>query len=79
MSANKNPRRQLAGADEEYIKAYKGRAKLIVTCACGYERTITAQFLLNVLGPDAVIADARVKLRCSQCGRKESTIKPISL
>jgi hypothetical protein len=38
---------------------------------------MTAEFLLRLLKPEAVVGDARLKFRCTVCAKKESRIQPI--
>jgi hypothetical protein len=78
MGANKNPHRHLLGRDDEYVRAYRGRARIRAVCVCRHARLMTAEFLLALVGVDAVIADVRRRFRCSACGRRESKIQPVS-
>jgi DNA-directed RNA polymerase subunit RPC12/RpoP len=57
-----------------------GQYLLIIKCdACGHERSSDPHTLGRLCGWDAKLADVARRMRCSKCGKKNSTLRAIPL
>jgi DNA-directed RNA polymerase subunit RPC12/RpoP len=55
-----------------------GQYDPILKCeACGHERRIVPKSLANVCGWDAKLEDVMRRLRCSKCGERRCTARPL--
>ncbi len=51
---------------------------LVMTCrACGHERIAEPLTLGRLCGWDARLEDVAKRMRCSKCGKKQCTLRPI--
>lgn len=57
-----------------------GQYELILKCGgCGHERRSTPHTLANVCGWDAKLPDVLKRLRCSKCGKRQCSGRPVEL
>ena len=55
-----------------------GQYELILKCeACGHERRTLPKSLANFCGWDARLEDVARRLRCSKCGERRCTARPL--
>jgi rRNA maturation protein Nop10 len=55
-----------------------GQYELISKCeACGHERRALPRSLANICGWDAKLEDVTLRLRCSKCGERRCTARPL--